>query len=136
MSQDTFFQSQSETQPRLNPPIYRWQEDMPENNQPQLVPPQLIWLNIKNSIWMEIPRYEAIMWGGMVFGIVIQFITIVIFFVFLFDDDVFSLVLLATASFASFTLMLTYIRMCFYIPRDQPIRLNSKRQKIYTFDYK
>ena len=72
----------------------------------------------------------------MVFGIVIQFITIVIFFVFLFDDDVFSLVLLATASFASFTLMLTYIRMCFYIPRDQPIRLNSKRQKIYTFDYK
>ena len=64
MSQDTFFQSQSETQPRLNPPIYRWQEDMPENNQPQLVPPQLIWLNIKNSIWMEIPRYEAIMWGG------------------------------------------------------------------------
>lgn len=50
MSQDTFFQSQSETQPRLNPPIYRWQEDMPENNQPQLVPPQLIWLNIKNSI--------------------------------------------------------------------------------------
>ena len=63
MSQDTFFQSQSETQPRLNPPIYRWQEDMPENNQPQLVPPQLIWLNIKNTIWMEIPRYEAIMWG-------------------------------------------------------------------------
>ena len=136
MSQDTVFQGQSEARPRLNPPIYRWQEDMPENNQPQLVPPQLIWLNIKNTIWMEIPRYEAIMWGGMVFGIVIQFITIVIFFVFLFDDDVFSLVLLATASFASFTLMLTYIRMSFYIPRDQPIRLNRKRQKIYTFDYK
>ena len=64
MSQDTVFQGQSETQPRLNPPIYRWQEDMPENNQPQLVPPQLIWLNIKNNIWIEIPRYEGVIWGG------------------------------------------------------------------------
>ena len=52
MPQDTFFQSQSEAQPKLNPPIYRWQEDMPDNNQPQLVPPQLIWLNKKTvSVW-------------------------------------------------------------------------------------
>jgi hypothetical protein len=108
---------------------------MPENNQPQLVPPQLIWLNIKNSIWMEIPRYEAIMWGDGFWNSNSIYYHCY-FFCFLFDDDVFSLVLLATASFASFTLMLTYIRMCFYIPRDQPIRLNSKRQKIYTFDYK
>jgi hypothetical protein len=36
---------------------------MPENNQPQLVPPQLIWLNTKNSIWMEVPRYEGVVWG-------------------------------------------------------------------------
>ena len=136
MSQDAIFQGQSEARPKLNPPIYRWQEDMPDNSQPQLVPPQLIWLNIKNTIWMEIPRYEAIMWGGMVFGIVIQFFTIVMFFCFLFGSDVFSLVLLTLASFISFTLMLTYIRMSFYIPRDQPIRLNRKRQKIYTFDYK
>lgn len=68
MSQDAFFQGQSEAQPRLNPPIYRWQEDMPENNQPQLVPPQLIWLNIKNNIWIEIPRYEGVIWGGMLGG--------------------------------------------------------------------
>jgi hypothetical protein len=62
MSQDAIFQGQSEARPRLNPPIslaggYAGQY------QPQLVPPQLIWLNIKNTIWMEIPRYEAIMWG-------------------------------------------------------------------------
>ena len=86
MPQDTFFQSQSEAQPKLNPPIYRWQEDMPDNNQPQLVPPQLIWLNTKNSIWMEIPRYEAIMWGGMIFGGVITlaatlFMLVISFFV-------------------------------------------------------
>ena len=46
MSQDAIFQGQSEARPKLNPPIYRWQEDMPDNSQPQLVPPQLIWLNI------------------------------------------------------------------------------------------
>ena len=59
MSQGTFFYEQSEAQPKLNPPIYRWQEDMPENNQSQLIPPQLIWLNAKNDTWMELPGYEA-----------------------------------------------------------------------------
>ena len=73
MPQDAFFQEQNEVQPKLNPPIYRWQEDMPENNQPQLVPPQLIYLNKKNNIWMEIPRYSGIMWRGMIFGGVITF---------------------------------------------------------------
>ena len=78
MSQDAFFQEQSEVQPKLNPPIYRWQEDMPENNQPQLVPPQLIWLNTKNSIWMEVPRYEGVVWGGMILGAIMT-LAIIIF---------------------------------------------------------
>ena len=68
MSYDKFLQGKSEIQPKLNPPVYRWQEDMPENSEPQLVPPQLIWLNTKNNIWMEIPRYTCVMWRGMILG--------------------------------------------------------------------
>lgn len=49
MSQNAFFPEKSEAQPKLNPPIYRWQEDMPENHQPQLISSELIWLNTKKQ---------------------------------------------------------------------------------------
>jgi hypothetical protein len=53
---------------------------MPDNNQPQLVPPQLIWLNIKNSIWMEIPRYEGVVWEGCYLALYCLCSFIVLFF--------------------------------------------------------
>ena len=68
MLHDVFLQEQNEIHPKLNPPVYRWQEDMPGNNEPQLVPPQLIWLNTKNDIWIEIPRYNVVSWVGCIFG--------------------------------------------------------------------
>jgi len=136
MPQNLFFQARNEPQPKLNPPIYRWQEDMPENTDPQLIPPQLIWLNNRNDIWMEIPRYEGIAWGGAIFGIIVQLFCLGIFLIFLYGNDFNSIASFIVASFFSITLMLTYIKIIFYIPRDQPIRLNRKRQKIYIFDYK
>ena len=141
MPQDTFFQSQSEAQPKLNPPIYRWQEDMPDNNQPQLVPPQLIWLNTKNSIWMEIPRYEGVMWGGALF----MFFFFSSIFIFIFTNSI--SMLIDDFDYVTFAIMLFYYLMLgsfvflfyklyFAIPRDNPIRLNKQRQAIYTFNYK
>lgn len=136
MSQDAFFQGQSDGQPKLNPPIYRWQEDMPENNQPQLVPPQLIWLNTKNSFWMEIPRYEGVAWAGCVFGMIVQLFLLIIAFFFIYADDIASMIVFWGFEFLVLSLMITYVRLFFFIPRDKPIRLNLTRQKIYTFDYK
>ncbi|VDZ75316.1 Uncharacterised protein [Atlantibacter hermannii] len=53
-----------EPQPKLNPPISCWREDMPENHEPQLVPPQLRWLATRNDIYLEVPRYGTeVMWG-------------------------------------------------------------------------
>ena len=149
MSQDAFFQEQSEPQPKLNPPIYRWQEDMPENHQPQLVPPELIWLNTKNNIWMEIPRYTGVMWGGMIFGGVITLATtlfmIIMSFVVVIDvidnlglgaDGCIILILFLLMNLSFVSMFFLFIKIYFFEPRDQPIRLNVKRQKIYTFDYK
>ncbi|HFP9376364.1 TPA: DUF6708 domain-containing protein [Klebsiella michiganensis] len=141
MSQDAFFQGQSEAQPRLNPPIYRWQEDMPENNQPQLVPPQLIWLNIKNNIWIEIPRYEGVIWGGMLGGafIVSLFIIFVTpFFYSILSDfpDIFAVINCSGMFFVLISSLFVFLKSYFWAVRDQPIRLNKKRQKIYAFDYK
>jgi len=134
--QDAFFQEQNEVQPKLNPPISRWQEDMPENNQPQLVPPQLIWLNTKSDIWMEIPRYEGVSWGGCIFGITVQLFLALTSFFFIYSEDTASVILFWGFEFVVLSLMAVYVRLFFLIPRDQPIRLNVKRQKIYTFDYK
>ena len=55
-----------EPEPKLNPPISCWREDMPENHEPQLVPPQLHWLTTLNDPFLEIPRYSTeVAWGGM-----------------------------------------------------------------------
>ena len=141
MSQDAFFQEQSEVQPKLNPPIYRWQEDMPENNQPQLVPPQLIWLNTKNSIWMEVPRYEGVVWGGMILGAIMTLAIIVFMTVlgWLIEQELNGegiLIIYAFGDFFLITLMSMFLKIYFFEPRDQPIRLNKQRQAIYTFNYK
>jgi len=54
-----------EPQPRLNPPIKNWREDMPENQEPQLVPPKLRWLTTLNDTFLEVPRYSTeVVWGG------------------------------------------------------------------------
>ncbi|ENZ4286954.1 DUF6708 domain-containing protein, partial [Citrobacter farmeri] len=141
MSQDAFFENQSDGQPKLNPPIYRWQEDMPENNQPQLVPPQLIWLNTKNSIWMEIPRYEGVVWGGMLGGAFIVFLFIIFvipFFYSILGDfpDMFAVINCLGMFFVLISSLFVFLKSYFWAARDQPIRLNQKRRKIYTFDYK
>ena len=141
MSQDAFFENQSDGQPKLNPPIYRWQEDMPENNQPQLVPPQLIWLNTKNSIWMEIPRYEGVVWGGMLFGgvlslLVLLFYFLLTLFMFRYEQDLNIIITSIVGDIILTSLSVMFFKCYLIAPRDQPIRLNLTRQKIYTFDYK
>ena len=53
-----------EPKPKLNPQISCWREDMPENHEPQLVPPQLHWLTTLNDTFLEIPRYSTeVAWG-------------------------------------------------------------------------
>ena len=149
MPQNLFFQARNEPQPKLNPPIYRWQEDMPENTDPQLIPPQLIWLNNRNDIWMEIPRYEGVIWGGMLFGgIIISTVTLlmIIFSLFIIKDVIDELgisingggivLLFAFMDFCFVSMCFLFFKVYYVESRDQPIRLNRKRQKIYTFDYK
>ncbi len=51
-------------QPRLTPRLKNWEEDLPENSEEQMVPGQLVQVTEINDVWMELPRYENIMWGG------------------------------------------------------------------------
>ncbi|QXA49626.1 hypothetical protein I6L58_00825 [Enterobacter cancerogenus] len=50
-------------EPLLTPRLKNWEEDLPGNNEKQVVPGKLIQVTEINDTWMEIPRYENIMWG-------------------------------------------------------------------------
>jgi hypothetical protein len=139
MAPNSFPLFDEEPEPRLHPPIYRWQEDMPENSQPQLVPPRLVWVNQLNDIWLEIPRYSPMAWGGMFFLAMIMFFIMLLFLVTLFmslEDELSVISPLIFGGGVFFSWFIYALRVYFFEPRDQPVRFNRKRQKIYIFEYK
>ena len=132
-----------EPQPKLNPPVTCWREDMPENHEPQLVPPQLRWLTTQNDIYLEVPRYGTeVIWGWM-FASAILVIGIMAFLLIRsvlmqagndHFDYIATTISLITEGILS-AMALFCLKMYFVAPRNQPIRLNRKRQRIYLFDY-
>ncbi|MDM3317396.1 hypothetical protein OGV94_03760, partial [Citrobacter sp. Ce006] len=122
----------------LIPQAERWQEDLPVQWLEHDVEPNAIWLNEKNDIWLEIPRYEnQISWGG---GDIFAFLLVpfILFyliapFVIKWDVSIFLGSLLTCAFFISFFKLL--IRMTYHTPRGTPVRLNRKRQKVYIYEH-
>ncbi|MRS16354.1 hypothetical protein GJV06_15825 [Enterobacteriaceae bacterium RIT691] len=117
---------------------------MPGNKEPQTVIGQLIWVTEINDIWLEIPRYENIMWGIGWLGIISMFISFLLgagfsfipgFFYKMILSDFMFFISYFLSLFVIFSLFLLQFRMVFLVPRDQPIRFNRKRQKVYVFDY-
>ncbi|TCQ91446.1 hypothetical protein EC840_1024 [Rahnella sp. JUb53] len=129
-------------QPKLTTPIKNWREDMPENHEPQLVPPRLRWLTTLNDTFLELARYSSeILWGGVLMsGILLSFLAIGFAISGPFMQEGIKgywMVSIGLAwAFIIFTLSLFMLKIYFMQPRDQPIRLNRKRQKIYIFEYK
>lgn len=126
-----------EPRPKLNPPIQSWREDMSENHEPQLIPPQLHWLTEQNDIYMEMPRYSTeVYWGLMLFLIPVYFLGIIIVDAICFSvNDIFFHVVGGLLSILILIFIIFFLKMYFVVPRDQPVRLNRKRQKIYLFEY-
>ncbi|RJT09556.1 DUF6708 domain-containing protein [Rahnella inusitata] len=131
-----------EPEPKLNPPISCWREDMPENHEPQLVPPQLRWLTTLNDTFLEIPRYSTqVSWGGVLAWAILVFTLGISWFLFGFVMqeviDGYGMVAMGFGgAFIFFAMALSGMKMYFVQPRDQPLRLNRKRQKIYIYEYK
>ncbi|EPJ3205377.1 DUF6708 domain-containing protein [Citrobacter freundii] len=127
-------------EPLLIPRLKNWEEDLPENNAKQSVPGKLIQVTEINDTWMEIPRYENIMWGGAWFSVFTSIIPVIALvwvniksYYFGFDIYIFMVSILFL--FFLFSMILLSLRMALFVPRDQPIRFNRKRQKIYIFEH-
>ena len=115
---------------------------MPENHEPQLVPPKLRWLTTLGGTYLEIPRYSTEMiWAGVFAWAILTFILSIGVGAFGFiiqggyDDFMFTTIGMGGAT-VFFTMSLFGLKTYFRQPRDQPIRLNRKRQKVYLFEYK
>ncbi|WP_213823266.1 DUF6708 domain-containing protein [Klebsiella michiganensis] len=128
--------------PKLNPPVSAWKSDMPENSEPQLVPPQLLWMNKINDVYLEIPRYDKGMtWWGMIpsalftFGIMVFVILVCVQISEYIDGYAMPGLIMLSITFFS-TMILFCLKIAFITPRDQPVRLNRGRRKIYVYKYK
>ena len=64
-------------EPLLTPRLKNWEEDLPGNNEKQVVPGKLIQVTEINDTWMETPRYENIMWGGAWLAVIVLIIPLV-----------------------------------------------------------
>ena len=117
-----------EPQPRLNPPVSCWREDMPENHEPQLVPPQLRWLTTQNDTYLEVPRYSTeVIWWGMLFTAVLIF-GVMIFFVILCLSMCFYL--FASIGFFIFSSMISFLLKCillFLVTYLSALTVNGKK---------
>ena len=115
---------------------------MPENHEPQLVPPQLLWLNKINAIWLEIPRYDKGMtWWAMTPLAVFTFLMMVALLDHYISVEIeyggYLMIILAAVSIVSFSTMTLFcLKLALVTPRDQPVRLNRVRQNIYVYQYK
>ncbi|WP_410688298.1 DUF6708 domain-containing protein, partial [Citrobacter europaeus] len=97
-----------------------------------------IWLNEKNDIWLEIPRYEnQISWGGGdIFAfLLVPFILYSLICPFIFGMDVIIFLITFPAFVFFLSLFKLLIRMTYHTPRGTPVRLNRKRQKVYIYEH-
>ncbi|HCM9422140.1 TPA: hypothetical protein N5N76_001951 [Enterobacter asburiae] len=123
-----------ESKPRLNPPISCWREDMPESHEPQLVPPQLRCMTTRNDIYLEVPRYSTEVSWLMMLPLSALVVGVMFYFIFLFVSIGFYMFSFVSTA-VLFSFLLFFLKIYFITPRDQPIRLNRKRQKLYIFNY-
>ena len=127
-------------EPELTPRLDKWAEDMPGIREEQFAPPRLVRVNEINDTWLEIPRYENIMWGGgwiltLVIVIAIIFIASILSHSYRGDDNVINLIFFIGGG-GILSLFLFNLKMVLFVPRGSPFRLNRSRQKIYIYDYK
>ncbi|MRS14738.1 hypothetical protein GJV06_07570 [Enterobacteriaceae bacterium RIT691] len=121
----------------LTPQADYWEEDLPGRDEEQTYKPQLIRINKKNDIWMEIPCYTNKSWWVLWFLIAIMTVVIIFYICITFKALVYVpiLIIALTSLFVFSSFWWFAFRAVMYSPRWTPIRFNRKRQKVYVYDF-
>ena len=89
-------------------------------------------MTTRNDIYLEVPRYSSEVSWWMMLPIAILLSGIALVFITMFF--LMSFYILVVIGLAAFIPMVVFVlKMSFVVPRDQPLRLNRKRQKLYLF---
>ncbi len=132
------------SRPALTPALKNWVEDLPGQNEKQQTAPRLTWVNEINDLWMEIPRFENILWWGGWVIVLVGFIVVPLFSYVLADafsdyvsNQLSLFVLLVFFIFCIFfvSAFIFNAKIVLFVPRGTPIRFNRQRQKIYVYEY-
>ncbi|MTH48903.1 hypothetical protein GJV78_22315, partial [Escherichia alba] len=111
--------------PRLIPPVKGWDEDLPDSADELRTPPQLLYVNEINDIWMEIPRYVNHGWSGLWF---INIVLLFCFFGYCYFLLIPSIIFNVFIGIAEFILSLSFVvfwfRIILFEPRGAPLRFN------------
>ncbi|WP_300006084.1 DUF6708 domain-containing protein, partial [uncultured Cedecea sp.] len=124
----------------LNHPVGGWTEDLPEKAEDCSFPPQLIWVNELNDVWMELPRYMNLDRKGIWSPPFLLFIVpILMAFLIILPEEAFYTLSIFSFSFVIFLSLfsaLYRIKSVLFEPQGAPVRFNRKRQKVYVYGFK
>ena len=123
--------------PALTPALKNWVEDLPGQNEKQQTAPRLTWVNEINDIWMEIPRFENILWWGAWVGSMSMLTPVLLYAysILSLPFDLISFIIFSVGFITIFSFFFLFIRGAMFVPRGTPIRFNRQRQKIYVYEY-
>ncbi|MGE8405583.1 MAG: DUF6708 domain-containing protein [Pseudomonas sp.] len=130
------------SRPKLVPPCSGWQEDLPHPDNPPVVVPAL-GFNIPNHqdhVFLELPRASALLRGLLIWFVPFQgFLTVDILWSFFSSDLAFKLeewlMFIFSACVGVWSFLLA-VKFELTPPRDQPLRFNRARQRLYAYNFK
>ncbi|WP_313411592.1 DUF6708 domain-containing protein, partial [Atlantibacter hermannii] len=91
-------------------------------------------MTTRNDIYLEVPRYSTEVSWMMMLPLSALVVGVMFYFIFLFVSIGFYMFSFVSTA-VLFSFLLFFLKIYFITPRDQPIRLNRKRQKLYIFNY-
>ncbi len=130
------------SRPKLVPPCSGWQEDLPRPGEMVTVIPALGFNtpNHQDDIYLELPRAAALIRGLVIwFALILSFMLAEIIWNYFTAER--TLRREDSIIFGSFVLVGTWLILIFWrldvdSPRDQPLRFNRARQRLYAYNFK
>ena len=127
--------------PKLAPPCSGWQEDLPHPDDSPVVASALGFANpnYQDHIFLELPRGLALLRGVLIWFLPFQgFLTADILWSFFSSDRTFKLedwfMFISSACVGVWSSLLA-VKFELAPPRDQPLRFNRARQRLYAYNF-
>ncbi len=136
---EALFKNYQSGNSQLKPQVKNWEEDLPDKNAGISTAPRMIYCNKMTPSFIEIPRFENIIWHGVWLLLIISVFVLVMSLLSYFyippswgGEFIFDCIIM----FFLLSLTLYFVRMAVFVPRGAPVRFNRARQKVYVYEFR